>query len=340
MRVAITGASGFVGSHLCHALRAAGHEPVAVVRASSKLDRLGRQFEVAIADVRDQEALRRAFQGADAVIHCAALVDPYANPWEARSVNFIAAYNVCHASVDAGVSQLVQMSSAAVYARDNPRGVPLLEDAAKIVENPPVYDTYSINKAAAEKVVLDFGVGRRLKVTVFRMGAIYGPGDRMSAPIAAALRAGRIAGIGGRPLHFGLIHIDDLVSATAAALERPANARLLNLDGPAPATFSEYLAEFARQLNLDVKVRTLPITAVRAAAWAAETLWAIRKQDGPAPLNRFSVELLVADFVLDTTRAQTQLGWLPRVQLAAGLDSITGWLAGEPWASPALPTLA
>ncbi|HET9200749.1 MAG TPA: NAD(P)-dependent oxidoreductase [Dehalococcoidia bacterium] len=341
MRVAITGASGFIGSNLCHGLRSAGHEPVAVVRASSRLDRLDRQFEVISADVRDQDALKRAFQRAEAVIHCAALVDAYANPWEARSINFIAAFNVCHAAVDSGVAHVVQMSSAAVYARDNRRGVPLAEDKARIVDDPPVYDTYSINKAAAEKVVLDFGEAGRFQASVLRMGAVYGPGDRLSAPVAAAIRAGRVANVGRRPLHFGLIHVDDLVSAVAAALERPPmNGRAFNLDGPAPATFQQYLAEFSRALGVDPEIRSIPLAAARAAAWAAETVWNIGKLDGPAPLNRFSVELLAADFILDTSRARSELGWEPKIELATGLDTVACWLETEPAVSPALPMLA
>ena len=341
MRVAITGASGFIGASLCHGLRAAGHEPVAVVRASSRLDRLDADFAVAVADIRDQEALRRAFSGAEAVIHCAALVDPYANPWEARSVNFISAFNVCHASTDSGVSHLIQMSSAAVYARDNPRGGRLQEDSARIIEDPPVYDTYSINKAAAEKVVFDFGNGGRFRASVLRPGAVYGPGDRMSGPIAAAIHARRMASIGPRALNFGLIHIDDLVAATTALLERPpAGARSFNVDGPSPTTFSDYLAGFAEALGVDGRLPTLPIGAARAAAWATETVWNIRKRDGPAPLNRFVVELLAADFVLDTSRARAELGWSPQISLAEGLGSAVRWLAGQPCASPALPTLA
>jgi nucleoside-diphosphate-sugar epimerase len=341
VRIAITGASGFIGSHLCRGLRSLGHEPVAVVRATSKLDRLGEceEIEVIVADIGDQESLQHAFAGAEAVIHCAAIVDPYANPWEARSVNFISAFNVCHAAVDSGVSQLVQMSTAAVYSRDNRRGQPLREDQARIIQDPPVYDTYSINKAAAEQVVLDFGRGGRLRTTCLRPGAVYGPGDKVSGPIVAAIAAGRMAIIGGRDLHLPLIHVDDLVRATAAALDHQASGREYNLNGPTSITFAAYVEGLGAMMGSQARLPTLPLAVMRAAAWGSETWWNIRKHDGPPPLNRFNVELLAADFVLDIDRARAELRWSPLVELDAGLASVATWLRTAPPSAPALPPL-
>lgn len=339
MRVAVTGASGFIGSSLCRSLANDGHEPIAVVRASSRLDRLeGAGSEAVVAALGHQGSLVKAFAGADAVVHCAALVDPYANPWEARSTNFIAAFNVCHAASDAGVEHIVQMSTAAVYSRSNRRGMPLQEDHATIIEDPPVYDTYSINKAAAERVVMDFGRGGRIQASVIRPGAVYGTGDRFSGPLAAAIKANRMCVIGSRELRLPLIHIDDLVSAVTRLLSHPPHAaRAFNVDGPTPTTFGAYLDALAATLDLAAELRTVPIAAARAAAWASETWWNIGKRDGPAPLNRFAVELIAADFVLDTSRIRTELGWSPTVRLDDGVRSLRSWLQSEELPAAALP---
>ncbi|MEX2237037.1 MAG: NAD(P)-dependent oxidoreductase [Dehalococcoidia bacterium] len=337
----VTGASGFIGSQICRRLEAAGHEAVAFVRKSSNRQRLqGSDLEVMTGDIRNQDSLRTAFHHAEAVVHCAALADPYANPWESRAVNFIAAFNVCRAATDSGVSQLVQMSTAAVYARDHPRGVPLREEA-RLVKEPPVYDTYSINKAAAEGYVQDFGRAGRLATTILRPGVVYGPGDRVSAALVSLMHRGKLIIPAGRDRRLPLIHVDDLGSAVLAALSNsPAGARRYNLDGPRPVTFAAFADALARNTTRS-SGRVLTERVAHRLAWGFEKWWHIQKLEGRPPLNRYAVDLITADMILDTIRGIEELKWEPAVSLDEGAQLTSEWLGSEP-ADPAagFPPLA
>ena len=330
VRVVVTGASGFIGSALCGYLVDCGHEAVGMVRKSSDRSRLSAGIPVVTADVRDQPSLRAAFAGAQAVVHCAAIVDPYAGPWDSRSINFIAAFNVCHAAVDAGVERLVYTSSASVYARDNARR-PLTEDGSRIVKDPPVYDTYSINKASAEKYIGNFGDGGKLHTTALRFGGVYGPGDRLSGGTLTLLREGRAPVIGRPDVRVPLIFIDDLLSAAELALGRDGVPhRAYNLDGPSPLRLREFLEGLRLRSGATASVPVVPLPVARIVAWGIETGWRIQKREGAPPFNRFDVELVAADFVLDRTRATAELGWEPRVDLETGLDRTWEWLERQP----------
>lgn len=326
MRVVVTGAAGFIGSHVVTALLEAGHEAIALVRAAEAEAMETSAAEVVTGELRDQASLRAAFAWAGAVVHCAALVDPYANPWDARAVNWIGAFNVAHAASDSRVPHLIHMSSIAVWHRSRLHGT-LTEDDLVHITEPPVFDTYSPNKAAAERTLTDFGRAGRLQVTIFRPGAVYGPGDHFSGPLAAAIKARRFAVISPRSNRFPLVHVDDVASAVVAAIERPpATVRDFNLAGPELATVTQFVDALAAARRAPGNVPTIPYAMAHRAAWVFETLWNIHKEEGPPPFNRFLVELLGRDVVFDTSRVERELSWVPRVSLADGLARTSLWL--------------
>ncbi|MPZ24103.1 MAG: NAD-dependent epimerase/dehydratase family protein [Dehalococcoidia bacterium] len=322
VRVAVTGASGFIGSRVCRGLADAGHSVVAVVRPSSDRSALeGCDCELRIGDVTDQDSLRSAFSGADAVVHCAAVVDAYGNPWAARSVTWIGTYNVCHAATDSGSRQFVHMSTLAVYARDNPQGVRLDEDTARLMKEPPLYDTYSPNKAAAERFAADFGRNGRMSVAILRPGVVYGSGGPTVRRIADAINNRRLACVGSRHNRLPLIYVDDVAGATLAALERPPKkARAFNINGPEDVTWGRLLDAVARAMGTaPTAAPVIPVRLARTAAWAVEQWWSIRKKEGSPPLNRFIIDAIGRDSPVDISRARNELGWEPRVGLQEGV---------------------
>lgn len=333
MRVVVTGAAGFIGSHVVDALLGAGRDAVALVRPHEVNSLPAGRAEVVIAELRDQASLRAAFAWSGAVVHCAALVDPYANPWDARAVNWIGAFNVCHAAADSRVPHLIHMSSIAAWHREHLHGR-LSEDDLVHITEPPVFDTYSPNKAAAERTVTDFGRSGRLAATILRPGAVYGPRDHFSGPIAAAIRARRLAVLSPQSHRFPLVYVDDVASAVVAAIERPpATTRDYNLSGPRDTTPAQFVEALALALGVSSKVPAAPYAVAHRAAWVFETLWNIRKEEGPPPFNRFLVELLGRDVVFDTARAERELGWRPRTSLSDGLAQTASWIEQTPTAS-------
>jgi 2-alkyl-3-oxoalkanoate reductase len=326
MRIVVTGASGFIGSHLCQRLHAAGHNVAAAVRESSDRTRLT-GIEPKSIDLLDQQTLRAAFAGADAVVHCAAVTNPFAGPWEARAVTWIGTFNVCHAAVDAGVSHIVQMSTTAVYARDMPQGVPMREDSVRFMKDPQRFDTYSPNKAAAERCVRDFGRNARLRTTILRAALVYGPHDHVSRLAASALRSKRAFFVHSPSNRLPAIFVADVVAAVEAALSRPpSSTRDYHLAPLGSPSIGELFTEFATALGVELRAPVIPFVVAQKAAVAFETWWTIRKKEGSPPLNRLVVEGLARDTLLDSSRAEQELGWRPTTSVREGAGKTASWL--------------
>jgi nucleoside-diphosphate-sugar epimerase len=150
MRVMLSGATGFVGSHTAAALLGAGHEVVALVRDAEKLARIFRARGLTppaagVGDVADPAAARRAFSGCDAVIHCAAVVAMAAHrAREVLDTNARGFENVVGGALRAGVPRVVHVSSTAALFRP---GAPALTADSPVA---PGRNAYSRSKADAE----------------------------------------------------------------------------------------------------------------------------------------------------------------------------------------------
>lgn len=162
----VTGGAGFIGSHLCDRLQAKAVDDLSF---SSKEFVSGPFVE---ADVCDVAAVRKAVEGAEAVLHFAAAADvrdAEADPTRAQRVNVLGTRCVLEACRDAGVEKLVFASTAAVYGS---RETPADESAAL---NPQ--SAYAASKAEAEAFLKE-AAGRKLRVSVLRFGNVFGPRSR------------------------------------------------------------------------------------------------------------------------------------------------------------------
>lgn len=175
-RVAITGASGLVGSNLAALLVAAGHQVVATKRASTNLAHLSDvEIEWRDADLSSAEALAAAFQGADAVFHCAAAVSVRRNVTpEMRETNVTGTANVIEACVAAKVRRLVHTSSVVAIGL-SPDGTPCDETATWNFDQQGLLDGYAITKHEAEELVR--GALDRIDAVIVNPTYMFGPRD-------------------------------------------------------------------------------------------------------------------------------------------------------------------
>ena len=184
-RVVVTGATGFLGSHITRALLDRGAHVVGAVRTPSKgawLEALG--AEMVSADLTDKNSLAVAFAGADAVVNNAGLSTREGSPsfQDFKDANRTGVRNVVDAMAQAQVKRLVHISTVAVYKpkllREND------ENAAKLIDGVPLAWTYlvtpwrySLSKAQGERLLWDAAKAAGLDVTVLRPGPIYGSRD-------------------------------------------------------------------------------------------------------------------------------------------------------------------
>jgi nucleoside-diphosphate-sugar epimerase len=311
MRIAITGASGNVGTALLRRLARGDHQVVALARRVPEVGRTGPPGGVAsiswvgvdLSSDACRATLARTFDGADAVVHLAWGFQPSHDPAYLEELGVGGTRRVIAAVAGAGVPHLVHMSSVGAYS---PR-----RDDAPVDETWPTggvpTSPYSRHKAAAERLLDSFeGEGTATVVARMRPGII---GQRSAG--SALLRYGVPALVPSwllghvpvlpldRRLSVPVVHADDVADAIARALERRAGGAF-NLAAPPPIT-TRRIADALGARAVHVPARAL--RPVAAAAWHARL-----QQVDPGWLDlAFAVPLL------DTRRADHELGWSPSV---------------------------
>lgn len=288
--ILVTGATGFVGPRVVHALRAHGHAVRALVRPGSstrQLDAWG--CELARGDVTDASSVVDAAAGCDAVVH---LVSIIAGPPAAfERVMVQGTRNVVAAAEAAGLRRTVLMSALGVD-----------ESTRELV---PYYRA----KWAMEQAV----AGSSVEHAILRPGFVFGTGGGVLPLFVRQVRLSPVTPVVGDGLRrLQPIWVDDLAEGTATAVDAPGSAgRTLELAGPDVVTWNELYARIAAALGKQRRQLHLPVGLVRAGAALAERL-------PRPPVTRDQLTMLEhADSVCDPTAANEALGLAP-----IGLDEM------------------
>jgi UDP-glucose 4-epimerase len=248
MRVAVTGGSGFIGSHVVDKLIAAAHQVTVLdVRVPHRDDVT--HLDV---DIRDQVELVRALRGQNAVIHLAAVAnvnDAHLDPVTTFDLNVSGTSRVWEAARRNDLSLAVLASTVWIYGGSPGQG--LLEESAafSITGNEHVY---TASKLAAELVVTSYAELYGVPYTIMRYGIPYGPRMRDELVIARFVKLaleGRSVVIHGDGLQFrDYVYVEDLAEAHVHVLERAeARGRTLNIAGREQVSVTE-VAEVVRDL--------------------------------------------------------------------------------------------
>lgn len=233
-RVAITGATGFLGRYLVDTFLARGARVIGVVRNPGRVPALlAAGVEMRRADLAEPAALERGFAGCDAIVANAALFSLHNRRWDDHvRCNVEGTRNVLEAAARVGVRRIVHVSSVAAYGFPHWRTLdenhPLLDARAPRVP----WNVYPLSKALAERCAWELAARHGLALTVVRPSTIYGAFDPNFTPVFVRLAALPVPVM---PACFTLsfVHAGDVAEAIARALERPHTAgRAYNLAGP------------------------------------------------------------------------------------------------------------
>lgn len=322
----VTGASGFVGSHIVDDLLARGVRVRAVVRGSSSRRWLsGKAIEFADAAMEDEAALRRAATGADWVVHAAGLIRAR-NAAEFHECNVAGTERILRASYDAGVRRFVLVSSQAA-AGPSLDGRPVTEESA---EHP--VSAYGESKLLAERAVLGNRTGAvpALGVTVVRPPAVYGPRDTAIFKVFA-LAKWHIEPVLRRRGRFSMIHVADLASAIHAVLTRDHSlGELFFASEPDETNYAELGTLVREAMGTWTVPVAIPRWALMGVALGAEAFAAMARQ---APLlSREKLrEISAGDWVCSSLKIRERLGWSPRIPLREGIRATADWYREAGW---------
>jgi nucleoside-diphosphate-sugar epimerase len=318
----VTGATGLIGSHLIDLLMERGERPSALVRPGTDVSGLVRRgVEIRPGDLRDKTSLERAVDGIDCVFHCAARAGSWGAGRDYVLDNVWGLATLIEAAVAAGVRRFVHVSSFVVHGNDV-RGE-ADESAPLRVQADPC----SRSKIAGEHIAARMIRDRGAPITVVRPGLVYGPRDRASFGRFTDLIAQRkMVLLGDGDNHLPLIYVRDVAQGILLAGTAPCAAgRTYLLVNDERVTQRQYLEAIAAELGVEKAFRRIPYGAAVGLGLIAETVGHLSRSQNPPPLTRFGIQLLGGEnrFVID--RARRELGFDPKVDLAAGVREGVRW---------------
>lgn len=306
----VTGAGGFIGSHLVKVLIQRGFPVRAFLRYNAKSDignlkllpeEVLKRVEIFFGDVRDFDTVKRAIKGCQYVFHLAALISvPYSYdaPRSFFDTNVLGALNVFQAALDKGVERVVTMSTSEVYG--TARKIPITEDHPLCAQSP-----YAASKIAADKLAQSFYLTYGLPVTIIRPFNTYGQRQSARAVIPSII----LQALDSSSIRLGLVDsvrdflfvYDTVPGIIECGLAKNTVGEVLNLATSRGTSIKEVVQIVGKILGKKLRI----ISEKR------------RKRPETS-----EVERLVGSF----KRAKELCGWQPKVSLEEGLEKTINWV--------------
>lgn len=302
MRIAVTGASGFIGGAVATALADADHEVVGFGRRAngwSHPHARYRRWDLASGQLR-------ADRDFEAVVHCAALADDWASLEAALTANRDGTRTVVRSFPGA---RIVHLSTSSVYDAFVP-SIDVPESAAPVRR---FLSSYSESKTLAEFELAG------TDAVILRPHAVYGPGDTTLLPrLVAGARGGRLVLPEGAEVRHSLTHIDNLVLAVRRALDPATPRGTYNIADDSPVILAAVLREVFERREMRVRIASIPYRSAFALAASLEAAARFRRRR--PTLTRYAVSQVGMERTLDLTAARTRLGYHPTPTTLEGAE--------------------
>ena len=311
MRVAVTGATGFVGSHVIRRLTASGHQ-VRILARRMPITALtpGKPLEVVLGDLDDLPSLHRLVTGVDAVIHVAGVIKAR-HAAEFHKVNVEGTRHVAAALAEVSPElRVIHVSSLA--ARE------------------PALSPYCASKRGGEEAIKALPNPARL--TILRPPAVYGPGDAEIFPMFKAASLGFCTYPAARQGRVSLIHAADLAAAIVAAAEVPLPDPVYELDDGHPGGYAwtEIGAGLSAALGRPVRMIRVPRPVLTAIAGGVELHRRVAGSLTALSLAKVP-ELYHRDWTAQGPRLETRTGWKPAFDITKGFADALAWYRAIGW---------
>lgn len=317
MRIFVTGATGFIGAHFVERALAEGHQVVGLYRSHGPrhqacIEHLrARGADLRQGDILQPESFADAMAGCDVVCHfAAAFRESSADEAYFARMNVEGTANVAKAAADRGIKRFVHCGTAGIYGQ---------RVAGTIDERTPIrpWNSYERSKLAADERVRDIASASGMQYVILRPTAVYGPRDERLSKLFRSVAKGRFPLFGPGEGRRHMIYVTDLADAflRACTAASAANQELI-VAGPKAVPLREMLHTIARAANRPGFGPRLPLKPMLALAAVVEDTCKVFKVN--PPIYRRRMDFYLNDAAFDSKRAQTVLGWQPKVDLAEG----------------------
>lgn len=311
--ILVTGAAGFIGSHLTEHLAELGPKVKAFVRYNSRNDwgllellpqkKLG-EIDVIMGDLKDSDAVRKAAQGVDIIFHLGSLIAipySYIHPREAIETNVIGTLNVLTAAREHSVDKVIHTSTSEVYG--TAQYMPIDEKHPLQGQSP-----YSASKIGADMIAESFYRSFGVPITIIRPFNTFGPRQSARAVIPTIISQT----LTREQIYLGSLHptrdytyIDDVVEAFIKVAESPNSVgEVTNIGSNFEISIGDVARKVIAMIGKNKEVVTDP-KRIRPELSEVERLWC------------------------DNTKAKELLGWEPKISFDEGLERTIRWISGN-----------
>jgi nucleoside-diphosphate-sugar epimerase len=355
--VLVTGGTGFLGRRIVERLLDAGRPVTVLARhAAPGLEKRGVKFIRASLD--DAAAVTAACAGTEVVFHTAAKVGVWGRYDEFFRTNVLGTRALLEGCREHGVKRLIYTSTPSVVY--NGRDLAGADESLPLTTACP--SPYPLTKAIAEREVLAAN-SSALRTVALRPHLIWGVGDPHLVPrLLARARAGRLRIVGDGKNRVDLVHVANAVEAHLLAEQALTTCHLLNDKSPTPAgsparpvchliddkpqgvgapagrayfitngepvLLWDWINELLRALGEPPVTKKISLGAASTLGALCEALWRVRPGHTEPPMTRFIAAELARDHWFDLTAARRDLGYAPRVTMAAGTAELVAHLKG------------
>jgi nucleoside-diphosphate-sugar epimerase len=320
MTIMVTGATGFLGSALVNKLLEHQQEVRILTRDAQKAHALfGDAVTIISGDITDAPQVQRAIEEADTLYHLAGRLYHPATPAELYYQTHVEGTRIllhaCQGQTQ--LRRIIHVSTTGVHGITG--ATPANEDAPFAPTNP-----YERTKLEGELLALKAYQEDGLPVSIMRPGLVYGPSDLHLLGFFRTIKKGLFRVIAGGKAYLHPVYIEDMLAAFLLCAESAqAVGRTYNIAGNQIVSIRQLATEIARALDRDLPKGSIPLWLANLAS----DIFAITPgmKGEQAPLTRSRVKFLTHSRAYDISRAQSELGYSPRVELEEGLKMTAAW---------------
>jgi len=319
MKIFLTGASGFVGSHLAQSLSVAGHEVLCHFRTPAASNLKPQQsLEVWSGDLNDIQELSKRLQGFDVLIHCAAEMGLWNSKKVLFETNVLMTKNILESAKQAGVKQFIYMGDSSIAKNPAIQNLNVSEDQSlPLLQNFP----YSHSKSQAEELVLKAG-DDVLRTISLRPATIWGRGDLIDQRLGQAANLNKFGWFDQGDYPFSTCYIKNLCEAVNKALLSEANQESFFISDGQAMQFRQWMTMRLNAGNFKVPTLSIPRSLAWLLARFTENGWKYLPLRGEPPLIREMVHLMAYPFSTSIQKAKDHLAYEPIYAIETGMQEI------------------